>query len=114
MATFSKVLLSGSTNGTPIAVTSSNSDGAATVHTTSTSIDEVWLWGWNKSTTAVDLYAEMGDTVSPIVTTIPGRSGPVNVVQGWPLTNSKVVRAYCSTVSTSALCVSGFVNRIAG
>lgn len=112
MATFTKVLFSGSTNGTPIAVSSTDSAGAATVHTCGTDKDEIWLYAWNKSTANVDLYAEMGDTVSPIITGIPARSGPTKVVEGWPLTNSKVVRAYCSTVSTSALCVGGFVNRI--
>lgn len=113
MATFTKVLFSGSTNGTPIAATSTNSDGAATVHTASTSIDEVWLWGWNKSTAAVGLYTEMGDTLSPVVTLVPAQSGPQRIIEGWPLTNGKIVRVYCSTVSTSALCVGGFVNRIA-
>lgn len=113
MATFTKVLFSGSTNGTPIAATSTDSAGAATVHTASTSIDEVWLWGWNRSTAAVGLSVEMGDTVSPIVTLVPAQSGPQRIVEGWPLTNTRVVRVYCSTVSTSALFVSGFVNRIA-
>ena len=114
MASFTRVLLSGSTNGTPIAVTSTDSDGAVTVHTTSTAVDEIYLFGFNRSTLAGRIWVEMGDTVSPIVQTLSAESGLVPLVPGAPLTNSKIVRAYGSTVSTSALSVVGWVNRITG
>ena len=112
MATFSREPLSGSTSGTPIAVTSTDSVGAATVHTCDTNPYEVYLFGSNKTTAAVDLYTELGDTLSPIVQSIGAKQGLVPVLPGAFLTGNKVVRVYCSTVSTSALAVSGWVNKI--
>jgi hypothetical protein len=112
MATFSREPLSGSTSGTPIAVTSTNSAAAATVHTCDTNKHEIYLFASNESTAAVDLYTELGDTVSPVIQSIPARQGLVPVLPGSFLTGNKVVRAYCSTVSTAAIAVSGWVNKI--
>lgn len=115
MASYSKQFFTGSTNGTPIALTSTNSDAAAVIHTcpSDTNKNEIWLWGWNKSTAAVAAYIEMGDTLSPIIKIVPAQDGPYPLVPGIPLQNGKIVRGYCSTVSTAALCVGGYVNRIA-
>ncbi len=112
MATFSRECFSGSTTGTPIAVTSTDSAGAATVHTCSTNKEEIYLFASNKTTTAMDLFTELGDTVSPIIQSIGGRAGLVPVLPGMALTGSKVVRVYGSTVSTAALSVCGWVNKI--
>lgn len=112
MATFSREPLSGSTSGTPIAVTSTDSAGAATVHTCDTNKHELYLFASNKTTAAVDLYTELGDTVSPVIQSIQGRSGLIPVLPGSFLTGNKVVRCYCSTVSTAAIAVSGWVNKI--
>jgi hypothetical protein len=112
MATFTREPLSGSTSGTPIAVTSTDSAGAATVHTCDTNKYEVYLFAHNISTVAVDLYVETGSTISPTIQSISPRNGKAPVLPGSFLTGSKVVRAYCSTVSTSALFVDGWVNKI--
>lgn len=112
MATFTRDPLSGSTSGTPIAVTSTDSAGAATVHTCDTNKYEIYLFGSNKHTAAVDLYVELGDTVSPVVVSIGAKAGLVPVLPGSFLTGNKVVKVYCSTVSTAALAVSGWVNKI--
>lgn len=112
MATYSREPLSGSTSGTPIAVTSTNSDGGATVHTCDTNKHEIYLFASNKTTAAVDLYTELGDTVSPVIQSIGARSGLIPVLPGSFLTGNKVVRVYCSTVSTAAIAVSGWVNKI--
>jgi hypothetical protein len=111
MATWTREPLSGSTSGTPIAVTSTDSAGAATVHTCDTNKHEVYLFAHNISTTAVDLYTELGSTVGPVIQSIAARSGQVPVLPGSFLTGSKVVKVYCSTVSTSALFVEGWVNK---
>lgn len=113
MATFTRELLSGSTSGVPIALTSTDSAGAATLHTASTNKEEIYLYGMNESTASVEAFIELGDTVSPVIQPIPPRSGLVPILPGMTLTGSKVVRGYCSTVSTSALWVSGWVNKIA-
>ena len=55
MATFSKQLLSGSTNGRPIAVSASATPGTI-IHTSqsgTSGIDEVWLYATNTSTSSV-------------------------------------------------------------
>jgi hypothetical protein len=85
---------SGSTDGTPIAITSTDSAGAQTIHTCSTRKGEIYLFAGNKSTAAVEFFAEHGDTVSPT------------------LRNGKVVKGYCSTVSTAAIFVIGYVNEL--
>ena len=113
MATFTREPLSGSTSGTPIAATSTDSAGAATVHTCDTNKYEVYLFCNNKSTGSVDLYTELGDTVSPIITTISPKAGLIPILPGSFLTGNKVVKVYCSTHSTAALHVSGWVNKIA-
>jgi hypothetical protein len=112
MATFTREGLSGSTSGTPIAVTSTDSAGAVTVHTSDTNKCEVYLFASNKTTSAVDLYTELGDTVSPVIQSIGARQGLVPVLPGSFLSANKVVRCYCSTVSTAALAVSGWTNKI--
>lgn len=112
MATFTREPLSGSTSGTPIPVTSTDSAGAATVHTCDTNKHEIYLFAQNKSTAAIELFTELGDTVSPVIQPIGPRSGLVPVLPGSFLTGNKSVRVYGSTVSTSALAVSGWVNKI--
>lgn len=111
MATFTREPLSGSTSGTPIAVTSSDAAGAATVHTCDTNKYEVYLFAYNISTASHDLSVEKG-TTSAIVQSIPPRSGMVPVLPGSFLTGNKVVKAFASTTSTSALFVDGWVNKI--
>lgn len=113
MATFTREPLSASTSGTPIAITSTNSDAGHTIHTCDTNKYEIYLFANNKSTATVDLYTELGDTVSPVITSISPRVGLVPILPGSFLTGNKIVRSYCSTVSTAALHVSGWVNKIA-
>lgn len=112
MATFTRELLSGSTSGTPLALTSTDSAGATTLHTASTNKEEIYLFGWSKSTAVVEAFIELGDTVSPVIVPIPPRAGQVPILAGYTLTGSKVVKGYCSTVSTSALFVGGYINKI--
>jgi hypothetical protein len=92
-----------------------------TVHTTGTSStteDEVWLYAYNSSGTAVVLTIYFGGTVTPddnIRLSIPALSGLTLVIPGLILTGSGSV---ASTVSASAatanvVTVSGYVNRIA-
>jgi len=113
MATFSKQLLSGSTDGKQIKVAATSTPGT-TIHTAhATSKDEIWLWCVNSSTSPVKLTVEWGEATAPdgnIEVTIPGESGHMLVVPGFVLTNSLVVKAFAGT--TNVLLVNGFVNRI--
>lgn len=113
MATFSKLKLSGSTDGKQIKVVATATAGT-TIHTAhATALDEVWLWAVNSSTTAVKLTVEWGEATAPdgnIEVTVPGESGYLMVVPGLILTNSLVVKAFAGTANV--LLVNGYVNRI--
>ena len=111
--TFTKVILSGSTSGKQIKVAATATAGT-TIHTAhATSLDEIWLWAVNSSTTAVKITVEWGEATAPdgnIEVTIPGESGYLMVVPGLVLTGSLVVKAFAGT--TNVILVNGYVNRI--
>ena len=119
MATFTKVLLSGSTQGKPIKVVATATTGT-TIHATGTSatiIDEVWLYAYNSSTGPVALTVEYGGTTAPdqnIVVTIPAQSGLTLVVPGLILTGTGAAANNVTAFAGSAnvITVSGYVNRI--
>lgn len=113
MATFSKQLLSGSTNGRLVKVVATATAGT-TIHTAhATAQDEIWLYAVNSDTTDRKLTIEFGGTSSPddlIEQTITAESGLVLVVPGLVLTGSVVVRAFCA--SANVVMIGGYVNRI--
>lgn len=119
MATFTKVKLSGSTEGKGIKVVQTASTGT-TIHatgTSSTTIDEIWLYAYNGHTADVALTVQFGGTTSPdndITVTIPFKSGLVLVVPGLMLTGTgsaaNTVYAYAGTANV--VTISGYVNRI--
>lgn len=122
MATFTKTLLSGSTQGQPITVVQTASTGT-TIHTTGTSstiIDEVWLYANNTSTSPVVLTIQFGGTgavqhAKPI--TLSPQSGDVLIVAGLPLTGTGGASPTANTVyafaaTASVITISGYVNRI--
>lgn len=119
MATYSRVLLSGSTQGRQIKVVQTSTLGTA-IHSTGTSatiIDEIWLWATNSSTAALKLTIEFGAAASPddlIEITIPPESGPILVVPGLCLTGSGAAAAVVTAFAASAnlVLISGYVNRI--
>lgn len=118
MATFSKLTLSGSTDGRPIKVAATSSPGT-TLHTassTATTYDEVWLYAMNTDTTARKLTVQFGGTSSPddeIEVTIQPEAGLVTIVPGFPIKGNAtplVVRAFAATANV--ITIHGFVNRI--
>jgi hypothetical protein len=119
MATFTKVALSGSTQGKGIKVVATASTGT-TIHATGTSstiIDEIWLYAYNSSTGPISLTVEFGGTTSPdnnIKIDIPPTSGLTLVVPGLILTGTgaaaNTVTAFAGTANVVTL--SGYVNRI--
>lgn len=116
MTTYSKQLLSGSSNGKMIKVAATATLGT-TIHTATsgtTDFDEIWLWAVNSDTTARKLTIEYGGATSPdclIEMTIPAESGLVQILPGFLLNNSLVVTAFCATANV--VMIGGFVNRIA-
>lgn len=115
MAAYTKVLLSGSTNGKNIKVAATATPGT-TIHTAvtgTTSMDEIWLWAVNSDTTNRKLTIEFGGTTSPddlIELTVPAESGLMLVVPGLLLQNDLVVKAFAA--SANLVLINGYVNRI--
>ena len=113
MATYSKLKLSGSTDGKAIKVVQTATAGT-TIHTAhATSLDEIWLWAVNSSASDVKLTLEWGEATAPdgnIEVTIPAEQGLVLVAPGLLLTNSLVVKAFAGTANV--ILIHGFVNRI--
>jgi hypothetical protein len=117
MATFSKQLLSGSTNGKAIKVAATATAGT-TIHTAvsgTASFDEVWLYAHNSSATSVKLTLEWGEATAPdgnIEINIGAEgTGLVLVSPGLLLQNSLVIKAFAATANVVTL--TGYVNRIA-
>lgn len=114
MATYSKVKLSGSTDGRNIKIAATATPGT-TVHTAhATALDELWLFACNTDTTDRKLTIEFGGTTSPddlMEITIPAEAGWIPIVPGLLLTNSVVVKAFAA--SANVVNVNGYVNRIA-
>ena len=117
MATFTKTLLSGSTNGKAIKVVATATAGT-TIHTAvsgTASLDEVWLYAHNSSSASVKLTLEWGEATAPdgnIEINIGAEgTGLVLVSPGILLQNSLVIKAFADTANVVTL--TGYVNRIA-
>ena len=111
---FTKVKLSGSTDGRQIKVVATATLGT-TIHTAhATSQDEVWLWAVNSSASPVKLTIEYGGVTAPddlIEQTVQPESGLMLLVPGSsPLTNSVVVTAFAAVANV--VMIQGYVNRI--
>ena len=116
MATFTKTLLSGSTNGKAIKVVQTATAGT-TIHTAvsgTSSLDEIWLYAHNSSASTVKLTLEWGEATAPdgnIEINIGAEgTGLVLVAPGILLQNSLVVKAFAATANVITL--TGYVNRI--
>ena len=119
MATYSKELLSGSTQGKAIKVVATSSVGT-TIHATGTSAtveDEIWLYAYNSSSVTSVLTIQFGGTTAvdnDIKLSIPATSGLTLVVPGLILTGTgsaaNTVAAYAATANV--ITISGYVNRI--
>jgi hypothetical protein len=115
MATFTKVLLSGSTQGKPVKVAATATTGT-TIHTAiagTDSLDEIWIYATNNHTAAVSLTLEWGTATAAdgnIQLSIPAKSGLTLVVPGLLLQNGLLVTAFASVADVILL--NGYVNRI--
>jgi hypothetical protein len=114
MATFTKLKLSGSTDGKAVKVVQTATAGT-TIHTAhATALDEIWLYAHNSSAAVVKLTLEWGEAAVDgnieINIGVEG-TGLVLVSPGLLLTNSLVVKAFAATADVITL--TGYVNRIA-
>ena len=113
MATYTKLKLSGSTDGKGIKVVQTATAGT-TIHTAhATALDEIWIYAVNSSSSIVKLTVEWGQADAPdgnIEASIPGESGLQLIIPGLLLTNELVVKAFAGTANV--IIIHGFVNRI--
>ena len=117
MASYSKQLLSGSTNGQPVAVAATAIASGTVVHTAvagTAAYDEVYLYVSNTDSVAHQITlgwggSAAGDLISVSVT-VPANSGPTPVVTGLVLQNGLEILA--SADVANKLNISGFLNRI--
>lgn len=113
MTTFSKLKLSGSTNGRQIKVAATATAGTLLHTAHATDLDELWLWAVNSDTTARKLTIEFGGVISPddlIEQTISPEGGLTLIVPGLIVTGGVVVAAFAATANV--VLMSGFINRI--
>lgn len=119
MATFTKKILSGSTDGRPVLVAATSSPGT-TIHTgssTAATLHEVWLYASNPSGVQRTVTIQWGGTTSPndhITFALPAQSGLVVVAPGLILKGNAtplVIRAFAD--SANQVNISGYVNEIA-
>lgn len=120
MATFTKKILSESTNGKAVKVAATSIASGTAIHTgstTVTTIDEVWLYAVNTSASAVKLTIGWGGTSDPddlIELTVQPEAGLVTVAPGLLIKGAAtalVVRA--SAATANVITIHGFVNQIA-
>ena len=115
MATYSKELLSGSTQGKGILVAADETPGT-TIHTAvsgTTDIDEIWLYGVNTHSADIKLTLEWGEATEPngnIEITVPAEEGLMLLVPGLLLQNGLTVKAFAGT--GSEIVIHGYVNEI--
>ena len=118
MATFSKTILSGSTDGKGIKVAATATAGT-TIHTgsaTATTLDEIWLYAVNTDSTDRKLTIEWGGVGSPddlIEYTVKAENGLYLIAAGLLIKGNAtplVVRAFAATANV--IVIHGYVNRI--
>ena len=118
MATYSKTILSASTDGRGIAVAATSSAGT-TIHTgsgTATTLDEIWLYAVNSDAADVKLTLEWGGVTGSndlIEVTVTAESGLMLVAPGLLIKGNGtplVVRAFAGTINK--IFIHGYVNQI--
>jgi hypothetical protein len=119
MPTYTKKILSGSTDGRPVLVAATASAGTV-IHTgssISTTLEEVWLYASNSTGVQRTLTVQWGGTTSPndsITLFLPAQSGLTLVAAGLIIKGNAtplVVRAFAD--SANQVSIVGYVNEIA-
>jgi hypothetical protein len=116
MATFTKLILSGSTDGMPIPVAATAIGSGTLIHTALDGVtgkDEVFLWVANIDTVARQLTLGWGGTSDAALkykaVSIPPKTR-VPIIRGALIRNALLIKAACDT--TLVLNIDGYVHRI--
>jgi len=120
VATYRKRRLSASTDGRSITVTGTAATGTL-IHTSisgtaaSGPFDEIYIWAHNTATVdklmTLEWARSTGQAGQLHRFTVPTRDGDYLIIPGWPLQNTRQVRAFAATASV--IIITGYVNRIA-
>lgn len=114
MASMTRRILSGATNGRPIGVVATTSPGT-TIHAPgATTIDMVTVLAKNHATTARQLLLGWGGTSTQdeIIVTIPAQDGLYMIADNLPI-NGTTATIHAYATATNGLCILGYVDRIA-
>lgn len=119
MTTYSRVLLSASTNGLPTKITATSIASGTTIHTataTSGAFDEIYIWLTNTDTVDHSVTIGWGGVTDPDnlvskTVTVPKNSGPTPYIPGLILAGGLIVKM--SADLANMINASGYVNRIA-
>lgn len=117
MATYTPLILSGSTVGRPIQVNATSSPGT-TIHTVSTAtgaVEDIFLDAYNTATVDRLLTVELGSTAttSHLYASIPAQGGPYRISAGLRLNGATGVAVSAFATATGAIVIAGGVNRSA-
>ena len=118
MATFSKTILTQSSDGRGVLVSATATAGTLihTGSTTATTIDEVWLYAVNTSASDVKLTIEWGEATAPngnIEYTVKAENGLYLIVPGLLIKGNATaltIKAFAATGNVIVL--HGYVNKI--
>lgn len=114
---YSKVLLSGSTNGKGIKISATSIGSGDTIHTAqsgTTDLDEIYLYAANENSSGVTRTLTLGiggsTAVDNTVTVpLPARVGLIPLYEGLPLNNAQVVVAAADV--TNEVVIYGYIHR---
>jgi hypothetical protein len=113
---YTREVLSGSTNGRGIKVTGTGTGSSVTIHIAqsgTTFVDIITLYAYNSDTVARTLTIEWGGTTAPDdnikVDVPPLGAGLIPVTIDLALANSLVVKAFCETANV--VVIFGYINR---
>ena len=114
MATYSRSLFSGATNGRPLALSlSTNTSTVHTCGTSTTAYSEVYLWANNVTGASVNMTLQFGTGTSDRVCSdlsIPANSPPIPILTGQNITGGVSLSGYAS--AANAINVEGYINVI--
>ena len=131
MGTFSKIVLSGSSDGKPLAVSGTAPTLGVVVHTGITgntdAFDEVWVYAFNNATTDRDVTLHWGASGGSAaagddaaiganqVFTVPARDGDYLLCPGHIMRGQNTLLAFdtANPNATGGVAVNGWVNRFA-
>lgn len=119
MSTYTKKLLSASTNGLPVEVAATAIASGTLIHTATSvsgAFDEIYLWISNTDTADHEITLGWGAVTDPgalvsKTVKIPGNSGPTPYVMGMLVGGGVLIKAAAD--AANVLNLTGYVNSIA-